>query len=114
VKRSPRESFRVRLAYLRWLSNAGKVPPEKDSEFAQRAGVGYEWLKKWMKRDDAPDDRTLTAKLAEALGADPAWLFDGEGTAPQPVLWTAFHTGTPIEDLDIAAPLAPAKKRKGA
>jgi transcriptional regulator with XRE-family HTH domain len=113
VKRSPQESFRVRLAYLRWLSNAGRVPPEKDSEFAERAGVGYEWLKKWMKRDDAPDDRKLTAKLAEALGADSAWLFDAQGEAPLPVLWMAFRTGTPIEELDISAP-AGARRRKGA
>lgn len=79
--------FADRLAYVRWLRGIGRQAPESDAEFAERAGLGYEWLKKWMRRDDAPTDRERCAKLVAGLEVNDGWLLDNIGDAPEPSLW---------------------------
>lgn len=85
--------FRERLAYVRWLRARGKTAVEKDTELAEELGVGYEWLKKWAKRSDAPPGRDQFETLARTLaplGVSADWLYTGRGGTPHPDLWARW------------------------
>lgn len=97
-------SFAVRLAYVRWLNSRGALSPESDSDLAKRAGLGNEWLAKWKKRDDAPNDRTRAGLLVAALGADPGWLLDGVGNPPEPELYVAWERAGWVKPADPEKP----------
>jgi hypothetical protein len=86
----PEIGFRDRLAYVRWLRARGKTRMEKDTELAEGLGVGYEWLKKWGRRAEAPEGRTQYEAIRRALepiGVAVDWLYDGVGETPHPELW---------------------------
>lgn len=88
--------FAGRLAYVRWLRSRGRVKLETDREFAAAMGVNYPWFAKWKTRTEAPDGRTETGAMAEALrpyGVTPDWLFDAKGSPPEPALWTIWLNG---------------------
>jgi transcriptional regulator with XRE-family HTH domain len=99
----------MRLAYVRWLRGRGRLAVETDRELAHALGVTYGWLAKWKIRPDAPDGRTETRAIAQALapmGVTDTWLFDGEGTPPEPKLWTVWSgqtavRGPSLEDLPV-------------
>lgn len=86
---APTAGFRERLAFLRWLRNQDFRVPEPDKAFAREVGVGYSWLKKWMKRPDAPTVRKGAGALLAGLQrlgihVSDAWLLDGDGDPPFP------------------------------
>lgn len=86
--------FAARLAYLRWVFNAGRTEALKDAEFASRIGVGTKWLGKWKSRADAPPGRAEAQAIEAALrpwGATIAWLYDNDGAPPFPALWQFWH-----------------------
>lgn len=119
------DSFQYRLAYLRWRQGLGQPKIENDADFARRAGVGYEWLKKWMVRDDAPPGRAHAKILSRALDAHEDWLFDGDGEPPDKGLWdrwtgahAAFEGGDGLPEMrgdsfDDAEASERPKRRKG-
>lgn len=78
--------FRERLAYALWVRQLW-AEPESDAAFAERAGIGYDWLQKWKRRPDAPNERTLSRKLAAALEVSEAWLLDELEAPPRQYLW---------------------------
>lgn len=85
--------FRERLAFVRWLRARGKTALEKDTDLADGLGVGYEWLKKWSKRSDAPPGREqfdILAKSLAPLGVSADWLYSGRGPTPHPELWARW------------------------
>lgn len=79
-----------------------RVRAESDADFAKRAGVNYEWLKKWMKRDDAPNERINTDRIVALLGADRRWLLDNVGNPPRPELWREWIADTVPEHIAVA------------
>lgn len=86
----PDIGFRDRLAYVRWLRARGKTKMERDTELAEGLGVGYEWLKKWGRRAEAPQGRREYDAIRRALtpiGVSVDWLYDGIGETPHPELW---------------------------
>lgn len=86
----PEIGFRDRLAYVRWLRARGKTRMEKDTELAEGLGVGYEWLKKWGRRAEAPEGRQQYEAIRRALepiGVPVDWLYDGIGETPHPEFW---------------------------
>lgn len=114
----PGTGFRERLAYVRWLRARGQTVVENDTELAAELGVGYEWLKKWAKRSDAPPGLAHYDILAAALapmGVSVDWLYDGTGAPPSPELWGLWCER--MRDLgteEIASvPAALPKRKKG-
>lgn len=97
--------FDVRLAYARWLDGQGRLMAESDADFAERAGVGYQWFAKWRKRRDAPRDRDLTRRLVDTLGVNGDWLLDGKGAAPEPDLWRRWIAAAakPVESVSASS-----------
>jgi transcriptional regulator with XRE-family HTH domain len=83
-------TFAERLAYVRWLRSRGRPAPETDAELAGALGVTSGWIRKWKLRPDAPEGRTQMAAIEKALhptGVSVHWLFDNQGTAPEPDQW---------------------------
>lgn len=82
--------FADRLAYVRWLRQAGRTEVESLRAFSAAIGVEYAWLHKWADSARAPTRRpeikALMAGLAP-MGITEEWLIDGTGTPPMPTLW---------------------------
>jgi transcriptional regulator with XRE-family HTH domain len=75
-----------------------KADPGSDRDFAEAAEVGYDWLQKWKKRDDAPQERKLVKALSAYLGVSEEWLIDNVGEEPRPELfveWIAAYRRRP-------------------
>lgn len=82
-----KSAFHERLAYARWVRQLKSRGAESDRELSELSGLGYEWLRKWKQRPDAPTERLLSKALARYLLVDEAWLLDNEGEPPRPDLW---------------------------
>jgi hypothetical protein len=99
------EGFRDRLAYLRWLRNAGRAAPETDEELAREWGVGLQWLRKWKRRADSPEGRREEKAITTALGEAVArWLYDGVGNAPDASARRVWSEGAATLILRVAEP----------
>lgn len=79
--------FHERVAYVLWLRSRGRVEAITLREVAVGAGLGYEWVRKWLRQSDAPRDREYTRKLCVYLAVGPDWLLDRIGEPPEPGLW---------------------------
>lgn len=100
--------FSLRLAYVRWLRDRGRIVRESDRQFAERMNIGEKWVTKWKLRDDAPEGRSEYDALRCALapmGVAMNWLYDGTGAAPEPRLWvewTAHIAPDPSRDVEVS------------
>src|SRR5689334_9289759 len=82
--------FSERLAYARWVRQLTKADSGSDRDFALEADVGYDWLQKWKKRDDAPQERNLVKRLCAYVGVSEDWLIDDLGDPPRLELWVEW------------------------
>lgn len=92
---SPDLGFRDRLAYLRWLRNRGRLRPETDAQVAAYLGVTTGWVEKWKQKHNSPPghkERIAMTPPLEAMGTTDDWLYEGEGSPPQPRLWKGWFT----------------------
>lgn len=106
-------NFAERLAYVRWLRDRGRQRPESERELAGRADVGYAWLQKWKRSDTAPAERTLTARLVNALKVEARWLLDGDGDAPEPERWKEWLAAKTIIQPYHGKPVEKSTKKRG-
>lgn len=84
--------YAERYAYLLWVRAAGRMYPEGDNDVERGAGVTRQWIQKWRRLNQAPNDRILTRALVRFMNEPygwnvEEWLLDGAGEPPRPELW---------------------------
>lgn len=113
---TPAPSFGERYAYVIWLRAAGRLNAEGDNDVAAGADVTRQWIQKWRRRDQAPNERLMTRNLVRFLenpiGPLEDWLLDGVGEPPRPELWQVWSEAR--RQLLAAEGKAPAAKKRGA
>lgn len=92
---TPAPAFGERYAYVLWLRSAGRIHPEGDNDVAAGAGITRQWLQKWRRKNQAPNERLMTRNLVRFLEtpygwALEDWLLDGVGGPPRPDLWAVW------------------------